>query len=199
MGGSGCCSFALNDPNHVSKVCLESAIKMGYKSPEITKVEGGVVLYKTPFEYLRTLPANKLQIGLMGKKDVKVNQNGKLDLTPVFDGDFFPKPIEELRKEAPKKVIMTGITEHEGLLFIGLKPPRTQMHAEIPKLLERELSHHGSGDFEYAKEVLLKMYWHGQDMENKKDAIKVAVKVKINASTFPFNNFKFLDCVRCFY
>uniref|UniRef100_A0AC35FL75 Carboxylic ester hydrolase n=1 Tax=Panagrolaimus sp. PS1159 TaxID=55785 RepID=A0AC35FL75_9BILA len=177
MGGTGCCSFAFNDKEHVSNICLNYAIKLGYKLPEKVKEEGNVILYKTPFEFLRTLPAHKLQIGIIGKRDAKVNQNGKLDLTPIYDGDFFPKPIDELRKEAPKKHIMTGITEHEGLLFIGLKPPRTNIHDEIPKLLERELLHHGIKDIEYAKEVMMKMYLYGLDINNKKDAIKIAVKI----------------------
>jgi hypothetical protein len=35
----------------------------------------------------------------------------------VFDGDFFPRPLNELRKEAPKKDILTGVTTFEGLMF----------------------------------------------------------------------------------
>lgn len=45
------------------------------------------------------------------------NNLGQLDITPVIDGHFFPKPIDELRKEAPPKAVMTGVTEFESLLF----------------------------------------------------------------------------------
>ncbi|KAF1753555.1 hypothetical protein GCK72_020112 [Caenorhabditis remanei] len=41
--------------------------------------------------------------------------SGYLYSVPNFDGDFFPKPMEELRKEAPKIDAMITITEYEGL------------------------------------------------------------------------------------
>jgi hypothetical protein len=40
-----------------------------------------------------------------------------MHLAPVIDGDFFPRPLNELRKEAPKKNVLAGITAYEGLMF----------------------------------------------------------------------------------
>uniref|UniRef100_A0A914Z6Y5 Carboxylesterase type B domain-containing protein n=1 Tax=Panagrolaimus superbus TaxID=310955 RepID=A0A914Z6Y5_9BILA len=44
----------------------------------------------------------------------------QLPLTPVIDGDFLPKCLVELRKESPKKLIIAGNCEFEGLLFLAL-------------------------------------------------------------------------------
>ena len=41
--------------------------------------------------------------------------SGFIYFGPNFDGDFFPKPMEELRKEAPKLDAMITIGEYEGL------------------------------------------------------------------------------------
>lgn len=63
--------------------------------------------------------------------------NGRIDLTPVYDGDFFPAPIHVLREEAPPKPLMTGITEVEGLLFSTLI--HLFMRTRIPRLTSRTL------------------------------------------------------------
>lgn len=36
---------------------------------------------------------------------------------PVIDNDFFPKPLDELRKKVSPKRFINGVTEFEGLLF----------------------------------------------------------------------------------
>jgi hypothetical protein len=38
--------------------------------------------------------------------------------SPSLDNEFFPKPLDELRKEAPRKRTITGVTEYEALLFL---------------------------------------------------------------------------------
>uniref|UniRef100_A0A914PVZ8 Carboxylesterase type B domain-containing protein n=1 Tax=Panagrolaimus davidi TaxID=227884 RepID=A0A914PVZ8_9BILA len=134
MGGSTLCSFSLNDKKHVSTVCLEFAKSLGYKPTQ----------GQNHFDFLRTLPASALAVGIIGEK---VNRNGKIDLTPVYDGDFFPRPLEELRKETPSKVILSGITEHEVR------------------------------NIDEVKKKLLNMYWKGINKSDKKDVAKVCVKI----------------------
>lgn len=167
MGGSALCTFALNDKKHVQQICLEYAKRHGY-------VEGQD--YSSPFEFLRTLPAISLECGLFGSKSV--NRNGKIDLTPVYDGDFFPKPYDELRREIPNKIIMTGITEQEGLLFVGLKPGRAHLQTEVHKLIERDIEHCKSKNIEEVKKKLYDLYMDGINPSNKKDMTKAAVKVR---------------------
>lgn len=48
------------------------------------------------------------------------NNDGLIVLTPIFDGDFFPRPHAELRRELKPKPTLTGVTEFEGLLFSTL-------------------------------------------------------------------------------
>ena len=43
-----------------------------------------------------------------------------IPIGPVFDGDFFPRPLDELRAEAPNKRFIAGVTQFEGLLFCML-------------------------------------------------------------------------------
>lgn len=164
------CSFTFNDKKHVKQVCIDYATKLGYK-PE----EHG----PTPFEFLRTIPAQQLETGIFGSN--KVNRNGKIDLTPIYDGDFFPKPYDELRKEAPLKKILTGITEHEGLLFVGLRPPRTDINLEVMKILDRELSNCKSKDVDNIKKEIMGMYMKGVNESSKKEMNRVSVKMVSDA------------------
>lgn len=68
-------------------------------------------------EFFRQMPTQSIELSLLGKRGFNVNRHGTLDLTPVVDGDFFPKPLDELRLEMPPKTVMTGVAEHESLLF----------------------------------------------------------------------------------
>lgn len=41
----------------------------------------------------------------------------ELIFTPVLDGDFFPRPLDELRRELSPRRVMVGTVDDEGLLF----------------------------------------------------------------------------------
>lgn len=47
----------------------------------------------------------------------KFSPSGFMSCAPNLDGDFFPKPLDKLRKEAPKKEFIFGRTEFEGLIM----------------------------------------------------------------------------------
>lgn len=68
-------------------------------------------------DFFKKMPAHLMELSLVGKTGFRINGRGKLDLTPVIDDDFLPEPIEELRKKAPQKTILTGVAEYESLLF----------------------------------------------------------------------------------
>ncbi|PIC25868.1 hypothetical protein B9Z55_018631 [Caenorhabditis nigoni] len=51
--------------------------------------------------------------------------SGFLSFIPNFDGDFFPKPFDELRKMAPKIDVLATETEYEGLIMAAFQPKNT--------------------------------------------------------------------------
>ena len=62
-------------------------------------------------------PLYKIEMGINPKRGFRTSQAGSLYFVPNFDGDFFPKPLSQLRKEVPKMQLMTGTTKYEGLFF----------------------------------------------------------------------------------
>uniref|UniRef100_A0AC34F5X6 Carboxylesterase type B domain-containing protein n=1 Tax=Panagrolaimus sp. ES5 TaxID=591445 RepID=A0AC34F5X6_9BILA len=165
MGGSALCSFAQNDIEHVYTVCMDFAKFRGYNP------SSGQPLV----DFLRQLPASSLELGLTGKR---VNKFGEIDLTPVYDGDFFPRPFDELRKEVPPKCFLSGITEHEGLLFVGARPNRkTPLHIEVEAAIERELQFHKVNNIDCVKKKLLQMYWREMEKYNKEKLERTCIKI----------------------
>ena len=62
---------------------------------------------------MKNLPTEKL----LERTGFEHSASGMVSFGPNLDGDFFPKPLDELREEASKKSALIGMTEHEGLLF----------------------------------------------------------------------------------
>jgi carboxylesterase 2 len=112
MSGTSHCSFAINDSEHIRELSLKFALRHGFilSSTQDKNAQNAALV-----EFFRTLPASVFELNMLG-----INNDGKVDLSPVWDGDFFPEPIEILQKTAPLKKTMTGITQHEALLFCML-------------------------------------------------------------------------------
>uniref|UniRef100_A0A0K0D6F3 COesterase domain-containing protein n=1 Tax=Angiostrongylus cantonensis TaxID=6313 RepID=A0A0K0D6F3_ANGCA len=51
-------------------------------------------------------PPSRIEVGIQPRKGFHSSQSGNLLFVPNFDGDFFPKPMDELRRESPRKQIM---------------------------------------------------------------------------------------------
>lgn len=66
--------------------------------------------------YLRTLPTKVFENSIFDRNWINESRTGII-LAPVIDGDFLPKSIKELRKEAPIKNCITGTCKHESLIF----------------------------------------------------------------------------------
>src|SRR4051812_38567641 len=109
MSGSSACTFALNSPSHIRAVCYDFACQLGFSPLINASVEEE---NKAMVDFLRQLPSHALELSLTGKRGFRVNQHGQMDLTPTIDGDFLPRPLSQLRLEAPKKRVIVGITEY---------------------------------------------------------------------------------------
>ncbi|VDM57599.1 unnamed protein product [Angiostrongylus costaricensis] len=96
MAGCGECEFAMRTNKSQAKLCREFARFIGWTG------DGKKI----------SLLENKNSFG-----GFHSSQSGNLLFVPNFDGDFFPKPMDELRRESPRKQIMLGTTQHEGLFF----------------------------------------------------------------------------------
>jgi hypothetical protein len=66
-------------------------------------------------EALRRVPAQQLALGL--NFDGFMTAGWRMPIGPRIDGHFFPRPLADLRAEAPAKPMLVGICEHEGLLI----------------------------------------------------------------------------------
>ncbi|GMS94265.1 hypothetical protein PENTCL1PPCAC_16440, partial [Pristionchus entomophagus] len=67
-------------------------------------------------ERLRDVPADDFGVHLFKQTDKE--DCADLETTPCIDGDFLPESLDELRKKATPKPMMTGLTKEEGVFFM---------------------------------------------------------------------------------
>uniref|UniRef100_A0A1I7SK64 Carboxylic ester hydrolase n=1 Tax=Bursaphelenchus xylophilus TaxID=6326 RepID=A0A1I7SK64_BURXY len=173
MSGTSLCSFAMNDSAHIRDVSWNFALQQGFIPPkDASKFEQSRALV----EFMRNLPPADIEIGMLGR--FGVNEGGRLDLTPVFDGDFFPKPFAELRKLAPPKPLMTGITEVEGLLFTAIKPPRGSFKEEIRRQIVFDFQKRKIHDAAREK-AIFDMYLNEVQRNNRRQYVTACMTVSL--------------------
>ncbi|GMT20851.1 hypothetical protein PFISCL1PPCAC_12148, partial [Pristionchus fissidentatus] len=103
MGGNASTKWAFAPS--MKKVCERRVKKMKVESSDS----------KDLIEKLRQLPASVFEVNMFGADLV---DGADLECTPVIDGDFLPSSIDELRRVAPAKPMMTGVAKLEALLFL---------------------------------------------------------------------------------
>ncbi|CAJ0565361.1 unnamed protein product, partial [Mesorhabditis spiculigera] len=119
MAGNAECEWATVSKTRLVDTCRQFAKSKGFVSGSYNTRANADML-----KWLRERPAKEFERGLLGRKGVDTSKLG-LDLAPVVGSepsDFFPKPLAELRKEAPKKNAMGGTCDQEGLLFAAVAP-----------------------------------------------------------------------------
>ncbi|CAL2045483.1 unnamed protein product [Caenorhabditis brenneri] len=155
MSGSAHVPFAIRSSENQAAVSLEYAKNKGFPG------SGSNELY----EFMRNLSMEKL----LERTGFEHSASGMVSFGPNVDGDYFPKPLDELRKEAPKKPVLIGMTEHEGLLFAFTDPYFTSADDVLKKKISMEYKEDVVENPEkYQKEVFDYYMNYNQDSNEKK-------------------------------
>ncbi|KAI6183709.1 Carboxylic ester hydrolase [Aphelenchoides bicaudatus] len=119
--------YSVSSQFTVYQNALSFAEKRGFRMKSgLTQKQEGALLLK----WFKEMPAENITIGWH-----PVKNEGLYLTSPVMDNDFFPKPLDELRKEAPRKRTITGITEYEGLLFLTVKPKEADVYEYVKAMM----------------------------------------------------------------
>ncbi|CEF62043.1 Carboxylesterase, type B domain-containing protein [Strongyloides ratti] len=116
MGGNADTIWGIGDKDKLIEICRNKAIRLGFKklnNDEWSK-EDNIEMMK----FLMKIPGEKFGNTML--YEAKYFKEGTLDNAPIVDGEFLPKPINELRKEVSPKCCIIGVCKYEGLLFMGL-------------------------------------------------------------------------------
>jgi len=123
FAGTSHCEWVYMDGKLSRKVSIEYAKHLGCKIQGKTDEE----INTEVLNFFKNCDAQKLALGIYPNPEFKFYPDLTLPYGPCYDGDFFPKSLEELRKEAPKKSVINGITEFEGLLFVTRKAMQPEL------------------------------------------------------------------------
>lgn len=108
ISGSAHCDFAIRTAANQAQIFREFAEFHGFDGGDSEAL----------FKWYQEQSSEKLRDVKKFKKTI----SGFLTFIPNLDGDFFPKPLDELRRDAPKKQMMTGVDEYEGLMLAMMNP-----------------------------------------------------------------------------
>lgn len=131
MGGNASCSWAIH-PRPLN-ACRNRAQEIGV-------FDGMNTLDWV--EKLRELPADKFASAL-NMEAVDTKTDPELLIGPKYDNLFIPRPVMELRKEAPMKPRLLGCAKSEGLVFaffgLNTKHPLHAVQQDVSAILSEKL------------------------------------------------------------
>ncbi|KAI6212770.1 Carboxylic ester hydrolase [Aphelenchoides besseyi] len=113
MAGFPECSWAVNDRSYAIEISRRKALKLGFRRISIEK-EWTDEENAACADYLRTLPANRFGITMLG--EFGLIKELRLRMAPVYDDEFLPVSIKQLSNESPPKTKIVGCTANEVLL-----------------------------------------------------------------------------------
>ncbi|CAD5225144.1 unnamed protein product [Bursaphelenchus xylophilus] len=186
MAGNAYATFSRQHAKRMREEWLYFATTMnGFKYDEkATDEEINEQLVK----FLRALPASKLELSLLPSRKLRINKDGRIHVCPVVDGDFFPKEFLELRKEMPKKQVITGVTKWESLLFVIAKQINHSLKDFATMVLDQTLSKYKLDQpkqelIDKAFATFLDETKSPKSLEYKEQIIKLCSDVMFNNST----------------
>ncbi|KAF1751958.1 hypothetical protein GCK72_018512 [Caenorhabditis remanei] len=147
MSGTAFCNFAIRPQRVESQVGLEFAQFHGFKGNDSQNL----------IDWYRAQDAAKF-------KDVagfKSTAAGVVPFVPNFDGDFFPKPFDILRKEAPKKDAMITVAEMESVGMIIFNKLFAEPYSNFGKFVDETYGLDVTDYYEDVKKNLTSFYLGG--------------------------------------
>ncbi|CAJ0957978.1 unnamed protein product, partial [Mesorhabditis belari] len=173
MAGNAECEWATVTRGRLVDYCRQFAKSKGFISGSYNSKANADML-----KWLRGRPAKEFERALIGRKGVDTSKLG-LDLAPLVGHDptdFFPKPLHDLRKEAPKKNAMAGVCEQEGLLF-AVVSPNNMDEKGFDRLLSVCISEDLHLNFKELRAAAKQLYMKDVDKGDKQAMAKAFVKL----------------------
>uniref|UniRef100_A0A8R1DIG6 Carboxylic ester hydrolase n=1 Tax=Caenorhabditis japonica TaxID=281687 RepID=A0A8R1DIG6_CAEJA len=162
MSGNAYCEFCVRTAKSQGNVCRKIARHLGYMGPDDS--------YRI-LEWMRYKPIEEIQ-----KLDgIQLPSSGILAYVPCLDDDFIPKPLEELRKEAPKKSVMIGFAEYEGLFFDFLSKDTTKPKEALRAAIANYYKEDTGENFEDVRERIYSFYTQNIDENDDLKMKKVLI------------------------
>ncbi|GMS91527.1 hypothetical protein PENTCL1PPCAC_13702 [Pristionchus entomophagus] len=123
---------------------------------------------------LRKIPADEFAVNAIRGDEAGEADLGELTITPVLDGIFLPEGLDELRKKAKPKPLLTGVTRLEALMFANDSIPAD---ADTLQSFVRSLIPSDVGDQDKIYESLYRRYLPPGRLANKATFLRGVIEV----------------------
>lgn len=164
MSGNALCEFCVRTSESQANVCREYAKHLGYSGDDSRSL----------FEWIKAKPIEEMQ----KMNGFIVPASGILAYLPNLDGDFLPKTLDELRKDAPKKDVMIGVAEHEGLFFDFLARDPTKPDDALKRAIGAYYKEDTGEDYLETQQKVYNFYTKGVDTEDYQAMKRVLIDVR---------------------
>ncbi|KJH46724.1 hypothetical protein DICVIV_07213 [Dictyocaulus viviparus] len=125
MAGNASCEWAIQ--RSIVEECRKFAEKNGVKD---------CIHSEKMIDALRDIPASNFALSLFDKSTTSGEPRCRVG--PRIDGDFIPKCISDLRKEAPSKPMLIGCCSSEGLILLEGKPSVSALMDKIALIIPED-------------------------------------------------------------